>query len=208
MKIHFLFRWLIILIQTLNHLVDQHEVKRLWITTHSVLKIFQTLAILEIFHCAVGIVPSSAVLTAFQVFSRVFILWPVLNRFPDSQASIGYPMLLIAWSVTEIIRYSYYFLNILSCVPETLTFLRYTLFIGLYPLGVTGELLCAYAGLPEAAKSRPFSVKMPNLVNFTFDFYYALIVIMFLYIPIFPQLYLHMFAQRRKILGGGSKKMD
>lgn len=28
------------------------------------------------------------------------------------------------------------------------------------------------------------------------------------YIPIFPHLYLHMFAQRKKILGGGSSAVD
>ena len=60
---------------------------------------------------------------------------------------------------------------------------RYTLFIVLYPLGVTGELLCVYASAPHIAKQRPLTITMPNKLNFAFDFYYAVIVIALLYIP-------------------------
>ncbi|CAL4209036.1 unnamed protein product, partial [Meganyctiphanes norvegica] len=126
---------------------------------------------------------SNPVLTAFQVFSRVFVLWGVLHSAEHSQQSLGLPMLLVAWSVTEVIRYSYYFFNIIDLVPSALTFLRYTLFIGLYPLGVTGELLCSYAALPAISRSNIFSVPLPNKLNFAFDSYYALIVVMLLYIP-------------------------
>merc|ERR1739838_447 len=198
--------WMIVLIQTLHQLVyEQEPVRYMWDNVHIVLDIFQTLAVLEIVHCAIGLVRSSVVLTTFQVFSRVFVLWAVLHSAEQSQQSIGLPMLLVAWSVTEVIRYSYYFLNIIDMVPHALTYLRYTLFIGLYPLGVTGELLCSYAALPKIAKTNMFSVPLPNKLNVAFDFYYALIVVMLLYIPIFPQLYLHMFAQRKKILGSHKK---
>lgn len=200
--------WTIVLIQTLSQLFTGAEpILGMWGNGHIILDIFQTLAVLEIFHCMVGLVRSSVVLTTFQVFSRVFVLWCVLHSAEASQQSMGLPMLLVAWSVTEVIRYSYYFLNILGSVPSALTYLRYTLFIGLYPLGVTGELLCSYAALPKIATTNIYSVPMPNKLNFAFDFYYALIVVMLLYIPIFPQLYLHMFAQRKKIIGS-PKKLD
>ncbi|MCL4133401.1 UNVERIFIED_CONTAM: hypothetical protein GTU68_005624 [Idotea baltica] len=138
---------------------------------------------LQIVHVMVGFVRSSVVTTAVQVYSRVFILWPICHLVEASQMSKGIPLILIAWSVTEMIRYSFYFLNILKMAPYFLIYLRYTLFIALYPIGVTGELLCLYTALPYIAKTKMFTYTMPNLFNFTFDFYYCCIITMFLYIP-------------------------
>ena len=67
---------------------------------------------LQVVHCAVGFVRSNVVMTAFQVASRVFLVWGVLHSVRETQSSVGYPMLLLAWTITEIVRYSYYVLNI------------------------------------------------------------------------------------------------
>lgn len=198
--------WLIVLIQTLHHLTyEGGSITGLWESTSSVLKIFQSLAILEVVHAAIGLVPSSVAMVLPQVTSRLVILWPVLCTVNSTHSSIGLPLLLIAWSVTEVIRYAYYFLSILKHVPSTLTFLRYTLFIVLYPVGVTGELLCLYAALPTLAKTGIYSISMPNVLNFTFDLHKTLIIFALLYIPVFPMLYMHMFAQRKKVLGKSKK---
>ena len=60
---------------------------------------------------------------------------------------------------------------------------RYTTFIVLYPIGVTGEQLCCFAALPFYRKERPFSIDLPNVANVTFDSYWFLIVVMLNYIP-------------------------
>ena len=145
-------------------------------------------------------------LTGFQVFSRLFVTWAVIHSYPEAREDKGFPMLLVAWSVTEIIRYSYYALGLFNATPWILTWLRYTLFIGLYPLGVSGELMCSIACLPSIYREKPLSVALPNAWNFTFNSYVVMILILLSYIPIFPQLYLHMFAQRRKILGSDDSK--
>lgn len=75
---------------------------------------------------------------------------------------------------------------------------RYTLFIGLYPLGVTGEILCVYAALPAAAEKKIYSVSMPNALNFAFDFYYGLIVFVLLYFPGKYFLFIFMIANTSK----------
>ncbi|XP_048455223.1 very-long-chain (3R)-3-hydroxyacyl-CoA dehydratase 2-like, partial [Rhincodon typus] len=77
---------------------------------------------------------------------------------------------------------------------------RYTLFIVLYPMGVTGELLTIYAALPHVRRTGLYSVTLPNKFNISFDYYTVLILVMISYIPIFPQLYFHMLCQRRKVL--------
>ena len=45
------------------------------------------------------------------------------------------------------------------------------------------------------------SYEMPNPLNFTFQPYVVTIMIMLYYIPGFPPMYFHMFAQRKKVLG-------
>lgn len=60
---------------------------------------------------------------------------------------------------------------------------RYTFFIVLYPMGVTGELLTIYAALPYVQKTGLYSVTLPNKYNFSFDYHTFLILTMISYIP-------------------------
>jgi len=56
------------------------------------------------------------------------------------------------------------------------------------------------------AQTKMLTIELPNVWNFSFNFYLVVILVMLSYIPVFPQLYLHMFGQRKKILGNDSKK--
>ncbi|XP_015475103.1 very-long-chain (3R)-3-hydroxyacyl-CoA dehydratase 1 isoform X5 [Parus major] len=51
-------------------------------------------------------------------------------------------------------------------------------------------------------KTGMFSLRLPNKYNVSFDYYYFLIIVMFSYVPLFPQLYFHMLRQRRRVLHG------
>jgi len=168
--------------------------------------IFQNAAVLEIIHVAIGIVKSNLIITTLQVLSRVMVVCGVILATPTGKVSPGVPLALLAWSVTEIIRYSYYAFNLLGSVPHILVFLRYTTFIALYPIGVTGELLCFYWAQMHVRETKQWSIEMPNPGNVTFSYFYFLWAVMLSYIPLFPQMYLHMFGQRKRILGSGSKR--
>lgn len=170
------------------------------------LKVSQTAAVLEILHCIIRFVPSSPVLTGFQVFSRLFVLWAVTIKVPTTQEGPGVLLYLACWSITEVIRYAYYVCNIVGFVPYVLLWCRYTFFFFLYPLGVTGELMTIYKSLPYVKDTRIYSYEMPNAINFSFSYYYFLHFVMLCYIPIFPQLYFHMVAQRKKFIGSKAKK--
>lgn len=117
-------------------------------------------------------------------------------------------------------------------------FYRYTLFYILYPVGVTGELICTYSAV-KYANSHPeaWSYRLPNSWNFIFSYQILLITVMlsyipckfskyviiiyywliyysfiyyslikFFFIPVFPQTYMHMIAQRRKNVGSDALK--
>ena len=156
------------------------------------LNIFQLAAILEIGHAALGWVRSPVSTAFIQVFSRVFVLYWI-NVIPfgdqiDLLGISGLQLITIAWGITEMIRYSFYFFSLLNIELKWLTFLRYTLFIVLYPLGVSGEFLILFSQF--------------KLTGFELSFINALLgIVMLSYFYFFPQLYGYMFKQRRKRLG-------
>lgn len=136
------------------------------------------------------------------------VVWPVLYKVSEARDSIGVPMLLVAWSVTEVIRYSFYALNIVNSVPKFLVWCRYTFFIVLYPLGASGELFTVIRALPEVHRKKHFTLEMPNSLNIGFSFWCYLVLFAILYVPGFPKMYFHMFAQRKKVLGDFKKKQQ
>lgn len=155
----------------------------------------------QIIHAATGIVKSNPIITLMQVFSRVNLV-ALLCVSQPSQESFGLPLSIICWSITEIIRYSYYAGSLVKYIPSFLTWLRYSTFFVLYPSGVTGELICLYYGQKFIGDNNLYSIEMPNRFNFTFSMCYFLWMVMLSYIPFFPQLFGHLLTQRKKILGG------
>ncbi|KAI1724325.1 protein tyrosine phosphatase-like protein, PTPLA domain-containing protein [Ditylenchus destructor] len=192
--------WGSILVKTVSGLLHGATNEQLYTNVELELQIFQTAAILEIVHTAIGLVRSPLGTTLTQVFSRVTVVWLILYKVESSRASIGVPMLLVAWSITEVIRYSFYALNLLKAVPHVLTWMRYTFFIALYPLGASGEVITMISALPEIGEKKHFTLEMPNALNFGFSFYCFVIFLCLIYIPGFPQLYGYMFVQRKKVL--------
>ncbi|MBN3325459.1 HACD2 dehydratase, partial [Atractosteus spatula] len=213
--------WLVIAVGLVRAYLAKGSHHGLYYSIEKPLKFFQTGALLEILHCVVGIVPSSVVLTGFQVMSRVFLTWAVTHSvkelkvrsclFTTERDYLAEPsrpvqnedsvlLFVVAWTITEIIRYSFYTFSLLNHLPYLIKWARYTLFIVLYPMGVTGELLTIYAALPYVRETGMYSIRLPNKFNFSFDYYTFLILTMVSYIPLFPQLYFHMLRQRKKVL--------
>ncbi|XP_028402171.1 very-long-chain (3R)-3-hydroxyacyl-CoA dehydratase 1-like [Dendronephthya gigantea] len=205
--------WSYLLIICCQHFISQNAVtsKGLYPKVELMLKVFQTAAILEIIHCAIGIVPSSAMTTGMQVFSRLCTVW--LFTVPDKevQNNTSILMYLTAWTITEIIRYSFYACSLVNYLPYFLQWCRYTFFIILYPIGVTGEMLTVIAAIPFVKKTGIYSMSLPNAMNISFSFLYFLYFCLLIYLPAFLMLYLYMFRQRKKVLGSSrltSTKVD
>lgn len=194
------FGWASILIQTVFHLVTRGTLHNLYDHTHQLLAIFQTMAVLEVVHAVTGVVRSNFFLTAMQVASREFLTWGILFAVPQSRQSPGLILLLLAWSITEVVRYSFYTLQQIDSVPHGLLWCRYNFFLVLYPAGVLGEMLCAISAIDPVCSGQLFSVAMPNRWNVTFSYCIMIYVILLTYAPGFPQLFFHMLAQRKKFM--------
>lgn len=161
----------------------QIDNRRLWNRIQPTLYIFQTIQLVEVYHCVIGLVPSSPVVTFQQIFTKLMIIWGIACPFSTPKESFGILMVTGCWSIAEITRYLYYSLNILNAVPYVLTWCRYSFFIILYPFGVMGELLIIYSSLNEIASNPKLSYTLPNFLNVSFYLHFLLIFIMFLYIP-------------------------
>lgn len=195
--------WVYILYQLISYYVltdlKFRSSTSLWDYIKCAVIVFQNAAFLEILNAAFGLVKSNPLITTFQVLSRMMVVVGVVMATPAAKVSPGLPIALLAWSLTEVVRYGYYALNIIEAVPNFMIFLRYTTFIILYPVGVTGELLCFWWAQEYANTYGAWSVEMPNKWNSSFSYFGLLWIVMLLYIPLFPQMYLHMFAQRKKV---------
>ncbi|TPP62966.1 Very-long-chain (3R)-3-hydroxyacyl-CoA dehydratase PASTICCINO 2 [Fasciola gigantica] len=164
------------------------------------LRIFQTLALLEVIHAVLGLVRSSPFTTMVQISSRLFVVWGVLYLLPEvKKQSIGVPLILIAWCLAEIIRYIFYALNICNISSSPITWLRYSSFLLLYPIGITGELVLMCGAVQALKGTDRYSFAMPNMLNCSFDYRLSILAIMALYIPGAPKLYMYMLSQRRKV---------
>ena len=86
--------------------------------------------------------------TAIQVASRLLLVHFIVHLFPQATtASPFYTSMLLAWSVTEVVRYGYFVQTLRGADPGVLSWLRYNLFYVLYPVGIGSEVTCIYLAM-------------------------------------------------------------
>lgn len=163
--------------------------------TNIILTVIQCCAVVEIANSITGVVKSPVFTTVSQVLSRLLIVLGIMQLLPNSPANHHwvYATLSLSWSITEVVRYSYYASNLkdAASVPYWLTWLRYSLFYVLYPTGVASEVTMIYMSLGTAKE--------------TVGAWYSwlLFAILFTYPPGLYTLYTYMIKQRKKVLGPG-----
>ena len=82
-----------------------------------------------------------------------------------------------------MIRYAFYAAKDLGSIPYALSWLRYTTFIVLYPLGVASELALVALALPSIKQRQLLAYPMPNVVNMSFSYAALCRIIMACYLP-------------------------
>ena len=165
---------------------------------------FQVLSVMEVFHALFRLTRSPMSAALMQWAGRTHVLIAVTHATPALQSTPAAGVLILAWAITEVIRYPSYAMG--ARCPPWLNYLRYTVFIPLYPLGAGAEMKLMYDSLPSFAKSEAYSVAMPNRWNFGFDYPTFLKVLLCVYQLLFYQLYAYMFVQRKKKLAGEKAK--
>ena len=162
------------------------------------------LSCLEIAHAASGIVRAPVGPTLVQCLVRLASFVGAMNLgSPAVERSVWCAQTLCAWTVSEVVRYAFYARSILpGGAPRWLTWLRYSAFIALYPIGIAGEMGC-FATVREHVRAQGIlTVRMPNKWNMAFDYASVITALLVLaYPPGAFKLYTYMLAQRSKVLG-------
>ncbi|XP_043714139.1 very-long-chain (3R)-3-hydroxyacyl-CoA dehydratase PASTICCINO 2 isoform X2 [Telopea speciosissima] len=167
----------------------------------------QTAAVLEIIHSMIGLVRSPVSATLPQIGSRLYLTWGILWSFPQVRTHWLVSSLVISWSITEIIRYSFFGMKeVFGFAPSWLLWLRYSTFLGLYPTGISSEVGLIYLALPFIKESEKYCLRLPNKLNFSFDYFYAAILALGIYVPGSPHMYQYMLMQRKKALSKTKKE--
>lgn len=209
--------WSYILFLTFPHLSGNPDYTKFESVMRKPLKIIQTMALMEIVHVSLKLVKSNLLSTTIQVMSRISVVWLIFyyrdiyqlikgkdikytQQIPyGSDFDVGILGCCLSWSCVEVPRYLFYALNIYGLSPDTLTWIRYSLFTILYPTGISSELYSIWKMIKNV-NPEINSITMPNTYNFEFSYKTLLQLVMVLYAPFSPYMYIHMIKQRRKTL--------
>ncbi|KAF5744638.1 hypothetical protein HS088_TW07G00214 [Tripterygium wilfordii] len=198
------FGWTIAFYRILIDFVETKSVNGAYASAGELICLLQKLAFLEVIHGVLGVVPSGVLNPLMQWGGRTHFLLAIVRPVVEVQELPSIFITFVAWSLTEVIRYTHYALNCVGSCPYWITYLRFTLFIGLYPIGIApGEMWLMYEALPFIKVKNLYANSFASL---RFSYYDFVRVLLLCYPFLWLKLYLHMFKQRRSKLGGRQKE--
>merc|ERR1719400_284581 len=139
--------------------------------------------------------------TTIQVVGRNIWILALISGEERMQSKPVVFYLFMTYATIEIVRYPYYMLRVYDIDFGLITWLRYTLWIPLYPIGFICEGVIALRDIPYFEETERFSVSLPNKANFAFYFPNMLrFYLLFCYFPIMYNMMQHMYRSRCKKL--------
>ncbi|CAG0889404.1 unnamed protein product [Cyprideis torosa] len=136
-----------------------------WLMKFSVL-----LSWLEVMHPLFGYTKGSAVHPFVQCLGRTVVTFAMIDAEPRMHEKPVVCYLFVVWSAIELVRYPYYLLSVCESSLYVVTWLRYSCWIILFPLGFLFEGIVMLRNIPYFEETGKFSVGLPNSLNFAFHF--------------------------------------
>ncbi|XP_046428692.1 very-long-chain (3R)-3-hydroxyacyl-CoA dehydratase isoform X1 [Neodiprion fabricii] len=159
------------------------------------MKFVQLLQFLEVMHPLFGYTKGGFMTPLLQVGARAIILFCMIESEPRMQTKPVVFYLFVVWSSVEIVRYPYYLTQLFKTEFSFLTWLRYTIWMPLYPLGFLCEGIIILRNIPYFEETNRFTVAMPNEWNFAFHFPSAMRI--YLLLLCLPGMYIMMSHMNR-----------
>ncbi|KAL2899105.1 hypothetical protein RDABS01_024187 [Bienertia sinuspersici] len=189
--------WVVALLRIIKGFITSNSFNGAFASSGELICLLQLVAFLEVIHGALGIVPSGVLLPLMQWGGRSHYLLAIAGKIVEIQDSPSIFVTFVAWCIGEMIRYSNYALSCIGKCPYWLTYVRYTAFIPVYPLGVAGEMSLMYQALPYMKEKDLYS---DFFSVFPFDYYTFVQALLLCYPFLWMKLYLHLLKQRRSKL--------
>lgn len=167
----------------------------------NIVKMLHLFMFLEVLHPIFGYTKGSAVEAGIQVGGRNAIIFLLIEAEPRMQEKPVVFYIFIVYSIIELFRYPYYLLRVYDIEIDLLTWIRYTIWIPLYPAGFVCEGVIALRNIPYFEETEKFSIFLPNKWNFSFYFPTLLrVYLLFFFFPILYAMMNHMYQLRCKKL--------
>jgi len=138
-------------------------------------------------HPLFGYTKSSMLVSLLQTGGRAFVLFFMIDAETRMQTKPVVFYLFLIWSSVEIIRYPYYITQLLNIEISFLTWLRYTIWIPLYPLGFVCEGIIMLRNIPYFEETQKFTVSLPN--NYNFALHFPSVIRLYLLFLLLPGIY-------------------
>lgn len=166
------------------------------------MKFIQILQFLEVMHPLFKYTKGSPLITFLQVGGRAFILFCMIEAEPRMKTKPVIFYVFLVWTMVEVVRYPYYISQLLDAEMSVLTWLRYTIWMPLYPLGFVFEGIIVLRNIPYFEETGRFTVSLPNSWNFAFHFpTFMRLYLLMLCVPGMFTMMAHMNSVRYKKLG-------
>ena len=131
------------------------------------------LAFVEILLALFHIIPSNVTVVISQLIARNIVILVTVNRHLIVQQHVAVFIFILAWTLTEIVRFPWLIFKTLGQPPAILTYIRYASPIVLYPLGGIGEFWSMYNAQSVGEKDILFTVMeynftLQNLIHYVY----------------------------------------
>ena len=208
--------WIAVLTSVLMHVAKSGtlfgDASELWKNVGETLTLVQTAAALEMAHSLFGIVRSPFMTTFLQVASRLLLVHAYTRTCADAQSHWSLTLMVGSWALVEIPRYFFYtFAQVFPSheIPAALYWLRYSLFIVLYPTGITGEWLQMLATAPHQASGAAVGPSVGNAYLWGSETAYTITTIVFFgYFLGGPFMISNMWSNRKRAFRNRSRALN
>ncbi|MXQ91749.1 hypothetical protein E5288_WYG004554 [Bos mutus] len=204
------FSWIFVNMTVRFFILGKGKYTSFYDTFHTVADMMyfcQMLAAVESINAAIGVTKTPVVPSLFQLLGRNFILFIIFGTMEEMQNKAVVFFVFYIWSTVEIFRYPFYMLSCIDMDWKVLTWLRYTVWIPLYPMGCLAEAVSVIQSIPVFNETGRFSFTLPYPVKIKVRFSFFLQIYLIL---LFLGLYInfrYLYKQRRRRFGQKKKKI-
>uniref|UniRef100_A0A665WAP7 Very-long-chain (3R)-3-hydroxyacyl-CoA dehydratase n=1 Tax=Echeneis naucrates TaxID=173247 RepID=A0A665WAP7_ECHNA len=192
------FSWIFVNMTVRLFIFGQDSLYDTFHTISDVMFFCQILASVEVLNAAFGVVKTGVVPPLIQVVGRNFILFIIFGSLEEMHHRPVVFFVFYLWSAIEIVRYPFYMLGCFNTEWKTLTWLRYTIWIPLYPLGVLAEAVAVIQSIPIFYETKRFSIPVPKVFGTSINFCYILhIYLVLMFLGLFIN-FRHLYKQRKR----------
>uniref|UniRef100_A0A7N6ATR8 Very-long-chain (3R)-3-hydroxyacyl-CoA dehydratase n=1 Tax=Anabas testudineus TaxID=64144 RepID=A0A7N6ATR8_ANATE len=192
------FSWIFVNMTVRLFILGQDSFYDTFHSTADMMYFCQMMAVLEVVNPLLGLVKTGFFPAMIQVAGRNTILFVIFGSLEEMQNRPVVFFVFYLWSTIEIFRYPFYMLACIGTEWKLLTWLRYSIWIPLYPLGVIAEAVAVIQSLPIFDETRLFSLPLPAVMGQSLSFSCILqLYLALMFLGLFIN-FRHLYKQRRR----------